>query len=121
MAEHSYDLIVLGGGAGGVPAAIRAAQLGGSVALIESRDLGGQCMNRGCIPFGQMMVASNILKSLSLGKELGISFDRGSKDYSTMIKRQNALVDFMRLGIKTTIKKNKIDKFFRESHHCCFT
>ena len=109
MAEHSYDLIVLGGGAGGVPAAIRAAQLGGSVALIESRDLGGQCMNRGCIPFGQMMVASNILKSLSLGKELGISFDRGSKDYATLIKRQNALVDFMRLGIKTTIKKNKID------------
>ena len=109
MNEEIYDVIVLGGGAGGVTAAIRAAQLGGRVGIIEDRELGGQCMNRGCIPFGQMMVASNILKGLSLGKELGINFDGCSKDYFTLIKRQNALVEFMRLGIKTTIKKNKID------------
>ena len=55
------DVIVIGGGAGGVPAAVRAAQLGGNVAIVERDDLGGLCMNRGCIPFGHMMVAANIL------------------------------------------------------------
>ena len=61
------DVVVIGGGAGGVPAAIRAAQLGGRVCIIESRDLGGQCMNRGCVPYGHMMEASSILGTLALG------------------------------------------------------
>jgi len=50
MTQVIYDVIVLGGGAGGVPAAIRAAQLGGKVAIIEHGNLGGLCMNRGCVP-----------------------------------------------------------------------
>ena len=109
MVEEIYDVVVLGGGAGGVPAAIRAAQLGGRVGIIEDRDLGGQCMNRGCIPFGQMMVASNVLKGLSLAQGMGIRFNGGSKDYGALIKRQDSLINFMRLGIKTTLKKHKID------------
>ena len=66
MTEEIYDVIVLGAGAGGTPAAIWAAQLGGHVAIIECGSLGGFCVNRGCIPFGQMMVASNILGGISL-------------------------------------------------------
>ena len=68
MTEEIYDVVVLGGGAGGVAAAIRAAQFGGRVAIVEKNTLGGLCMNRGCIPFGHMMVASQILGGLSLGK-----------------------------------------------------
>lgn len=108
MIEEIYDVIVLGGGAGGVAAAIRASQLGGTVAIIESNELGGQCMNRGCIPFGQMMVASNILRSLSLGKELGLNVKGVTKDYPTLTKRQNELIEFMRMGVRTTLKKNGI-------------
>ena len=107
--EKDYDIIVLGGGAGGVPAAIRAAQLGGSVAIIENRDFGGQCMNRGCIPFGHMMVASNILGSLSLGKDMGLTFQGVTIDYPTLRKRQDELITFMRQGVTSTLKKNKVE------------
>jgi dihydrolipoamide dehydrogenase len=107
--ETIRDVIVIGGGAGGVPAAIRAAQLGGKVALIEPENLGGFCMNKGCVPFGQMMVVSNILERLSLGKELGLSFDGVSKDYAALTKRQDDLINFMRQGVGNTLKKNGIE------------
>jgi dihydrolipoamide dehydrogenase len=109
MTEEIYDVIVLGGGAGGVPAAIRAAQLGGKVAVIEGRDFGGQCMNRGCIPFGHMMVAANMLGALSLGKAMGLGFSGISKDYAALIKRQDGLIAFMREGVRGTLKKNRVE------------
>ncbi|MFH1931774.1 MAG: NAD(P)/FAD-dependent oxidoreductase [Pseudomonadota bacterium] len=109
MNEKIYDVIVLGGGAGGVPAAIRAAQLGGKVALIEENLLGGLCMNRGCIPFGHMMVASSILGSISLGKEMGLTFSGISKDYTALINRQNEMIEFMRLGVRGTLTKNRVE------------
>lgn len=107
--DATYDVVVLGGGAGGVPSALRASQLGARVALIESRFLGGLCMNRGCVPFGQMMAATRILKSLSLGKEMGLNFSNVSSDLPTLRKRQNELIAFMRQGIKTTLAKQKVD------------
>jgi dihydrolipoamide dehydrogenase len=107
--EKDYDIIVLGGGAGGVPAAIRAAQLGGKVAIIESKDFGGQCMNRGCIPFGHMMVASNIVGSLSLGKDMGLTFQGVTIDYPTLSKRQDELIAFMRQGVRSTLKKKGVE------------
>ena len=109
MTQVVYDVIVLGGGAGGVPAAIRAAQLGGRVAIIEHNNLGGLCMNQGCVPFGHMMAASKILGSLSLGKEMGLDFSPVSKDYTTLIKRQNELIAFMRQGVAGVLKKNNVD------------
>ncbi len=96
MTQVVYDVIVLGGGAGGVPAAVRAAQLGGKVAVIEYDNLGGLCMNQGCVPFGHMMAASKILGSLSLGREMGLDFPSISKNYSALTKRQNELIAFMR-------------------------
>jgi dihydrolipoamide dehydrogenase len=109
MAENAYDVIVLGGGAGGVPAAVRAAQLGSRVAVVENDLLGGLCMNRGCIPFGHMMAASGILASLSLGKEMGLGFSRVSRDYTALLKRQDELIAFMRQGVAGTLKKNKVE------------
>jgi dihydrolipoamide dehydrogenase len=111
MAEDIYDVVVLGGGAGGTPAAIRAAQLGGHVAIVECENFGGQCMNKGCIPFSHMMVASNILRSLTLGKEMGLTFNVISKDYITLIKRQDELIIFMREGVKGTLRKNGVEIF----------
>jgi len=108
MTEETYDVIVLGGGPGGVAAAVRASQLGGRVGLIEGETLGGFCMNRGCIPFGHMMIASNILGGLPLGKEMGLDVKEVLKDYSALIKRQNGLIDFMRMGVSGTLAKNKI-------------
>jgi dihydrolipoamide dehydrogenase len=109
MTERMYDLIVVGGGAGGVPAAIRAAQLGGKVGLIEREDLGGFCMNRGCVPFGHMMAASRILGGISLGREMGLDISVVSKDFPTLKKRQNELIAFMRQGVVGMLKKNHVD------------
>jgi dihydrolipoamide dehydrogenase len=103
------DVVVIGGGAGGVPTAIRAAQLGGDVAIVESREVGGLCMNRGCVPFGHMMVASDILGAVAFGKKMGLSFEGISKDYSVLKQRQDELIDFMRQGVTSTIKKNNIE------------
>ncbi|MCP4576865.1 MAG: NAD(P)/FAD-dependent oxidoreductase, partial [Deltaproteobacteria bacterium] len=103
------DVIVIGGGAGGVPAAIRAAQLGADVALVEAGELGGLCMNRGCVPFGHMMLASNVLGAVSFGKKLGLSFDDITRDYAELKKRQDELIGFMRMGVGSTLKKNKIE------------
>jgi dihydrolipoamide dehydrogenase len=109
MTSEMRDLVVIGGGAGGVPAAIRAAQLGARVSIIEARDLGGQCMNRGCVPFGHMVEASAILGALKLGKEMGISFSGLSTDYATLMDRQGQLINFMRQGVESTLKKNRIE------------
>lgn len=106
--EDTYDVVVLGGGAGGVPAAIRAAQLGAKVAVIEGRRLGGQCMNLGCIPLGQKMAASHILKDLSLGKEMGLSVSDIKTDHAALLKRQDELIGFMRQGVVSTLKKKKV-------------
>jgi dihydrolipoamide dehydrogenase len=103
------DVVVIGGGAGGVPAAVRAAQLGGKVAIVERDDFGGLCMNRGCIPFGHMMVAANILRSIGLAKDLGLEITGVSKDYATLKKRQDELIEFMRLGVKGMLKKNNVE------------
>ena len=108
MKDEVFDVVVLGGGAGGMPAAIRAAQLGGRAAIIEARDLGGLCMNRGCIPFRHMSAASGILESLSLGKEMGLNVKGVSQDYASLLKRQTELISFMREGVKGLLGKNKV-------------
>jgi dihydrolipoamide dehydrogenase len=106
--ENTYDVVVLGGGAGGVPAAIRAAQLGGKVAVIEGRRLGGQCMNLGCIPLGQKMVATHILKNLTLGREMGLSGPDIKIDHAALLTRQEELIGFMRQGVMSTLKKKNV-------------
>jgi dihydrolipoamide dehydrogenase len=109
MSEASYDVVVLGGGAGGVPAAIRSAQLGGRVALIEKGEMGGFCMNNGCIPFGQMMEASNILGYLSMGKFLGLECSDAPKDYASISKQRNQLISMLNKGPEVLLKKNKVE------------
>jgi dihydrolipoamide dehydrogenase len=106
--SETYDVIVIGGGAGGVAAAIRASQLGGRVAVIEANQLGGLCMNRGCVPFGHMMAAAHFLGDLKMAEEMGITCSKVSKDLETLLNRQNELIAFMRQGVKTLLSKRKI-------------
>jgi dihydrolipoyl dehydrogenase len=106
--DETYDVIVVGGGAGGVAAAIRTAQLGAKVAVVEENKLGGLCMNRGCVPFGHMMVASRILGDLALAKDMGIVCSSISTDVSTLLNRQKELIAFMQQGVKTIFSKRKI-------------
>ncbi len=108
MSTRGFDILVIGGGAGGAAAAIRSAQLGARVAVVEAGDLGGLCMNRGCVPFGQMAAASGILAGLDLGKEMGISCSGLSMDFSTLLRRQNELIPFMRRGLESLFNKNKV-------------
>ena len=103
------DVVVIGGGAGGVPAAIRAAQLGADVAIVEAKAFGGLCMNRGCVPFGHMMLASNVFGAISFGKKLGLRLDGVTPDYGELKKRQDELIGFMRMGVSSTLKKNGIE------------
>jgi len=106
--DEKYDVIVVGGGAGGVAAAIRSAQLGAKVAVVEENKLGGLCMNSGCVPFGHMMAASRILRDLALAKDMGIVCSSVSRDVSTLLNRQKELITFMQQGVKTIFSKRKI-------------
>ncbi|MFH1491348.1 MAG: FAD-dependent oxidoreductase, partial [Pseudomonadota bacterium] len=107
MGEPMYDVVVLGGGGGGVPAAVRASQLGGRVAVVEKKDLGGFCMNRGCIPFVHMMSAVRILRYTALGKSMGLNLSGLTKEYAALPRRRQELIAFMGQGVRSMLKKNK--------------
>lgn len=109
MSEAIYDVIVLGGGAGGVPAAIRSSQLGAKVAIVERGELGGLCMNRGCIPLSHMMKAAQTAKELDLGREMGLDVATVRINYPALVKRRDDLISFMRQGLKATLQRNGIE------------
>ena len=90
MAEHEFDLIVVGGGPGGYVAAIRAAQLGMRVALVEREHLGGICLNWGCIPTKALLRASEIYHLLHHLDDFGFSAKELSFDFDKVVKRSRA-------------------------------
>jgi len=109
-----YDVIVLGGGPGGYVAAIKAAQLGGRVALIEKERLGGVCLNWGCIPTKALLknarVYNDILEGAAFGIE-GIDRDRITINWKRMLERKNQVVDRLVKGVQSLMQKNKIDTY----------
>ncbi|MCB1213132.1 MAG: dihydrolipoyl dehydrogenase [Chlamydiia bacterium] len=104
-----YDLIVLGGGPGGYPAAIKAAQSNKRIAVVEMGELGGTCLNRGCIPTKALIANADALRKVQAAKEFGIEVGEISFDYSKMSQRKDAIVDKIRGGLSTLIKSNDID------------
>lgn len=105
----SYDLIVIGGGPGGYVAAIRAAQLGAKVALVEKDSVGGTCLNRGCIPTKALIASASVLENIKNAANFGLQVENYKIDFGQIMARKDAVVKHMLTGVNYLIKKNKID------------
>ncbi|WP_336514241.1 dihydrolipoyl dehydrogenase [Pollutibacter soli] len=105
----AYDVIVLGSGPGGYPAAIRASQLGFKVAIIEKESLGGICLNWGCIPTKALLKSAQVFDYLKHSASYGINAAEPAVDFPAVIKRSRGVADKMSRGIQFLMKKNKID------------
>lgn len=108
QAPKRYDVAVLGGGPGGYPAAIRAAQNGKSVALIEAKEVGGTCLNRGCIPSKTLIANAEVLQKIREAEDFGIAVGSVEFDYSKMVDRKDAIVNKIRKSLEGLINTNKI-------------
>jgi len=109
MAEVKYDLIVLGSGPGGYVAAIRASQLGMKVAVVERAELGGICLNWGCIPTKALLKSANVFEYIQHAEDYGISIKDATVDFGAMVNRSRDVAGAMSKGIQFLFKKNKID------------
>ena len=105
----AYDVIVLGSGPGGYPAAIRASQLGKKVAIVERESLGGICLNWGCIPTKALLKSANVFEYAKHAADYGINIANPQQDFGGVIGRSRGVADKMSKGIQFLMKKNKID------------
>lgn len=106
----NYDVIVIGAGPGGYVCAIRAAQLGQKVAIIEKEYLGGVCLNVGCIPSKSLLKNAEVAETLRhRGREFGFSFDNLKLDYAVAVQRSRQVSTRLTKGVEFLMKKNKID------------
>ena len=104
-----YDLIVLGSGPGGYVAAIRAAQLGLKTAIVERENLGGICLNWGCIPTKALLRSAEVFHQMKHAKDYGLSADNVTADLDAVVKRSRGVAKQLNQGIGHLMKKNKID------------
>jgi len=111
MAEKSFDLIVIGAGPGGYVAAIRGAQLGLSVAIVEREHLGGICLNWGCIPTKALLRSSEVFHLMHRAKEFGLKADNIGYDLDAVVKRSRKVAGQLSGGIGHLMKKNKVTVF----------
>ncbi len=107
MAEE-FDLVVLGGGTGGYVAAIRAAQLGMKVAIVEKDKLGGTCLHRGCIPSKALLRSAEVYHTLQNGEDFGVLAKEISLDFKKVQERKQKIVDQLHKGVQQLMKKGKI-------------
>ena len=105
----AYDVIVLGSGPGGYPAAIRASQLGKKVAIVERESLGGICLNWGCIPTKALLKSAQVYEYAKHAASYGINVENPSANFGGVITRSRGIADKMSKGIQFLMKKNKID------------
>jgi len=111
MAEHEFDIVVIGGGPGGYVAAIRAAQLGMSAAVVEANHLGGICLNWGCIPTKALLRSAEIFHHMKHAAAFGLSCDNPSFDIQKVIERSRGVAKQLSGGIGHLLKKNKVTVF----------
>ncbi|KUO67179.1 MAG: hypothetical protein APF83_13770 [Lutibacter sp. BRH_c52] len=104
-----YDIIILGSGPGGYVTAIRASQLGFKVAIVEKENLGGICLNWGCIPTKALLKSAQVYDYLKHVDEYGLKAKSIDKDFGAVIKRSRNVADGMSKGVQFLMKKNKID------------
>jgi dihydrolipoamide dehydrogenase len=105
----NYDVIVIGSGPGGYVAAIRASQLGLKTAVVEKENLGGICLNWGCIPTKALLKSAQVFEYINHAADYGIKVNPGEVDFEGVIKRSRGVADGMSKGVQFLMKKNKID------------
>ena len=115
MADTNFDLIVIGAGPGGYVAAIRGAQLGMKVAIVEREHLGGICLNWGCIPTKAMLRTSEVFHLMQRAKEFGLKADNIGYDLDAVVKRSRGIAAQLSGGIGHLMKKNKVTVFMGEA------
>lgn len=108
MAAKNFDLVVIGAGPGGYVAAIRGAQLGMNVAIVERENLGGICLNWGCIPTKALLRSSEVFHLMHRAKEFGLSVEKPNFDLGEVVKRSRKVAGQLSGGIGHLMKKNKI-------------
>jgi len=104
-----YDIIIIGTGPGGYVTAIRASQLGFKVAVVEKENLGGICLNWGCIPTKALLKSAQVYDYLKHVDEYGLKAEAIDKDFSAVVKRSRNVAEGMSKGVQFLMKKNKID------------
>jgi dihydrolipoamide dehydrogenase len=109
MADSQYDIIIIGSGPGGYVAAIRGAQLGLKMAVVEQSYLGGICSNWGCIPTKALLRTAEVYGYLSHAKDFGLSAKDVAYDAAAVVKRSRAVADRMSNGVAFLLRKNKVD------------
>lgn len=105
----NYNLVVIGSGPGGYVAAIRAAQLGMKVGVVERESLGGICLNWGCIPTKALLKSAQVLDYINHAQDYGVNVKTFSADFGSMVKRSRDVADGMSKGITFLFKKNKVE------------
>ena len=111
MATQSFDLVVVGGGPGGYVAAIRAAQLKLSVALVEREHLGGICLNWGCIPTKALLRTAEVYRNIQHAEQFGLTVGQVSFDVAKIVKRSRQVAGQLSKGVAFLLKKNKVAVF----------
>src|SRR3989475_11183085 len=111
MPEEAFDVAVIGGGSAGYVGAIRGAQLGLKVAVIEKEKVGGTCLHRGCIPTKSFLHSSELAHQIQTAAALGLKTDGFQVDWPVVLKRKQAVVDQLWRGVEFLLKKNKVTVF----------
>lgn len=111
--EDSYNVIVIGGGPAGYVAAIRAAQHGAKVAIVEKREFGGTCLNLGCIPTKSYLKSGEIIEGVKIAASRGIVFENPSYkvDMQKVVQHKNSVVKKLTSGVEALLRSNKVDIF----------
>jgi len=108
----NYDIIVIGSGPGGYVTAIRAAQLGFKTAVIEKENLGGICLNWGCIPTKALLKSAQVFKYINHAEDFGLNKVEASFDFPNVVQRSRGVAEKMSKGVEFLMKKNNIDVIF---------
>jgi dihydrolipoamide dehydrogenase len=121
MERNNYQILIIGGGPGGYVAAIHAAQLGAKTALVEKDELGGTCLNRGCIPTKALLASAEIVAGIKQAKDFGIAVSGVEVNYPKMVERKDQVVSRLRNGVKYLLQKNGVQVYkgsgmFLDSH-----
>lgn len=109
MAEEQLDLVILGGGTGGYVAAIRAAQLGLKVAVVEKDKVGGTCLHRGCIPSKALLKSADMLATANKLKDFGVEVGGVSLNFGTVMTRKQKIINNLHKGVQSLLKKHNIE------------